>query len=153
MRVIVLNPWNKTISEAVHNGHYTDYYRLLSGPTADGLPDARVDCFQIVGLGDAAGHLMFVDDEGLLNLPQRYFRLSGSSTTFAGRAVVTGGDRGEDESAATLSIEQLASCVTWLPDDTEVEVPPPVVTEFDDVDELLAAIANWDRPNLLSPRG
>lgn len=152
MRVLVINPWDHSITEAEHSGHYKDYYRLLSGPTRADLPAAEVGCFNMVSLGDADGHLMFVDDEGLLVQPQRYFRLSGSPSTFAGRAVVTAGAGEEDEKAATISLETLAKCVTWLPAETEVDIPPAVIHGFDNVDDLFKAFFNRDQPDLLARR-
>ena len=97
MRVIVINPWDQSVTEAKHTGNYKDFYRLLSGPTLEGLPDAEINCFDIAQIGDPSGHIMFVDDEGLYGDPQAYFTLGADGNVFAGRGVIACGGHGEDD--------------------------------------------------------
>ena len=104
MRVIVINPWDRNVSEDEHHGDFRDYYRLLSGPTLERLEHATVRCFDIIEVGDADGHVLFVDDEGLFAEPQAYFQLSGGNT-FAGRGVLARrNEEGENENA-TLTVD------------------------------------------------
>ncbi len=42
MRVILINPWDQSVSEAEYSGELRDCYRLLSGPTIEGQPDAQI---------------------------------------------------------------------------------------------------------------
>ncbi len=137
MRVIVINPWDQTVTEAEHNGDYRDYYRLLSGPTLEGYPDASVNCFDITPVGDRDGHIMFVDDEGLLADVQAHFVLGASGAIFAGRGVIARSDGGEDEEGATMAIADVLASITWLPIGTEISVPQPVTESFDTFDAML----------------
>jgi hypothetical protein len=137
MRVVVINPWNQTITEADHNGDYRDYYRLLSGPTLEGYPDAVVNCFDITPVGDPDGHVMFVDDEGLFTEVQAHFVLGTSGATFAGRGVIARSNGGEDEQGATITIADVMASITWLPIGTGISVPQPIVESFDTFDAML----------------
>ena len=140
MRVIVINPWNQTVTEAEHNGNYRDYYRLLSGDTRHGCAPAKVDTFALAEIGDPDQHIMFVDDEGLFRDPQAYFMLGGQSAVFAGRGVIARSDGGEDEVGATLTLEQVLASVTWLPVGIVVDPGRPVVEAFDSCDDLIAKL-------------
>lgn len=151
MRVIIINPWDQTVTEDQHNGDYRDYYRLLSGPTLEGLPDSEVSCFCITELGDKAGHVLFVDDEGLFAEPQAFFTLGTQGATFAGRGVIARSDGGEDETGATLSLDAVRANVRWLPIGAVVQVPPPIIETFDSFESLMAKMeaAAGDRRPLL----
>jgi hypothetical protein len=134
MRVILINPWDQSVSEAEHSGELRDYYRLLSGSTIEGQPDAQIDLVDITSLdGVLEDHILVVDDEGLLIEPQAYFQLCGR--TFAGRAVVT---RDMGEGPTTLSLEAVEAMVNFLPVGTRVEVGPCSVTSFDTPEEMFA---------------
>jgi len=137
MRVIVINPWDQTVTEAEHNGDYRDCYRLLSGPTLEGYADAAVNCFDITPVSDPDGHIMFVDDEGLFADLQAHFVLGTSGAVFAGRGVIARSDGGEDEKGATITIAEVLASVTWLPIGTEISVPQPVIESFDTFDAML----------------
>ena len=154
MRVIVINPWNQTVTEAEHNGNYRDYYRLLSGETCDDGAPATVDTFALADIGDPDRHIMFVDDEGLFRDPQAYFMLGGQSAVFAGRGVIARSDGGEDEVGATLTLEQVRASVTWLPVGIVIDPGRPVVEAFDSFDDLIAKLetSNNARTPLIDTR-
>ena len=141
MRVIVINPWDQTVAEAEHNGDYRDYYRLLSGPTLEGLPDAEINCFDIVQVGDADGHIMFVDDDGLYAEPQAYFMLGASNNVFAGRGVIARSNGGEDETGATITIEDVLASVKWVPIGARVDPRYPVIEHFDSFEAMMIKLA------------
>jgi hypothetical protein len=150
MRVILINPWTQTISEAEFSGQYADYYRLLSGPTLDGHDDDKVTCFDMTSLdGDLEDHLLVVDDVGFCQDVQAYFQLCGR--TFAGRGVIVQSDgESEHERGATVSIEQVTQAVTFLPIGTEVEIAPTVVHSFENADALWDFLSNL-RPSREGP--
>ena len=154
MRVIVINPWNQTVTEAEHNGNYRDYYRLLSGETCDGGAPAKVDTFALAEIGDPDRHIMFVDDEGLFRNPQAYFMLGGQSAVFAGRGVIARSDGSEQEAGATLTLEQVRASVTWLPVGIVIDPGRPVVEAFDSFEDLIAKLetANNERTPLIDTR-
>jgi hypothetical protein len=136
MRVILINPWNQTVSDTEYSGTWTDFYRLLSGPTAEGLPDAKVSCMDITTLVEARDHQLVVDDVGYVNgEPQAYFRMDGR--TFAGRGIVIASDDSGDTAEPQLTAAEIAGMVTFLPTGVEVMPERAVVTSFDTFDELL----------------
>jgi len=155
MRVIVINPWNQTVTEAEHNGNYRDYYRLLSGDTRDGCAPAKVDTFALAHIGDPDQHIMYVDDEGLFRDPQAYFTLGGQSAVFAGRGVIARSDGGEDEVGATLTLEEVRASVTWLPIGIVIDPGRPVIEAFDSFDDLVAKLetTNEGRTPLIDTQG
>ena len=154
MRVIVINPWNRTVTEAEHNGNYRDYYRLLSGETCDGCAPAKVDTFALAYIGDPDQHIMFVDDEGLFRDPQAYFMLGGQSAVFAGRGVIARSDGSEQEAGARVTLEQVRASVTWLPVGIVIDPGRPVVEAFDSFEDLIAKLetANNERTPLIDTR-
>jgi hypothetical protein len=135
MRVIVINPWNQSISEAVKHPGYRDYYRLLSGPTVADADDSQVTCFDITMLTAPADNLLIVDDNGLLNSHQAFFQLDGR--TFAGRAVLIGNDDSEEDCQATASIEEVAALVQWVPLGATVTISRPKIHSFATMDDML----------------
>ena len=74
MRVILVNPFDETVKEAVYGGDYREIYNLI---------DCRT--FDVVSLSDADD--LYVDDEGLLKDENRYFSWSGRN--FAGMGLIT----------------------------------------------------------------
>jgi hypothetical protein len=140
MRVIIINPWNQTITEAEHSGVYRDYYRLLSGPTGEEQPDADVHSFDIAAIGDPQNHLLFVDDEGLYAEPQAFFTMGAERATFGGRGVIARGNGGEDEEGATIDIGAVRASVRWVPLGAEVEIEPVIVQSFDTFEQMLARL-------------
>jgi hypothetical protein len=146
MRVILINPWDQSVSDAEFNGDYRDHYRLLSGPTVEGLENAEVSCFDITSLdGPLEDHQLVVDDEGLLIEPQAYFHLCGR--TFAGRGVIL---RDDDGACSSLTAEAVRDLVDFLPIGTTVEVGPCTVTSFDTPEEMFAFL-NAQRTDLTGP--
>lgn len=135
MRVIVINPWDQSIIEAVKQPGYRDYYRLLSGPTIADAEDSEVTCFDITMLNAPADHLLVVDDNGLQTSNQAFFQLDGR--TFAGRAVLIGNDDGEEDCPASASIEEVAALVEWVPLGATVTISRPKIHSFATIDDML----------------
>ena len=145
MRVILINPWTQTISETEYSGTCTDLYRFLSGPTAPGLDDARVELFDITGTRTIPDHDLVVDDLGLVNgEPQAYFEIDGR--TFAGRGVILCHDEKGNSAPATATIEQVKAAVKFLPIGCEVRVTPVQVFGFDTTEEMLRFLSERQTP-------
>lgn len=135
MRVIVINPWNQTVTETLKQPGYRDYYRLLSGPTVDGQDDQTVTCFDITMLNQPAGHLLVVDDNGLLTDHQAFFQINGR--TFAGRGVLIGNDDSEDDCPATATLEAVAALVSWVPLGATVTISRPRIHSFASTEDMM----------------
>ena len=66
VRVILINPFDETVKEAVYGGDYREIYDLIECTT--------FDCVSLT-----SNEHLYVDDEGLLKDNQRYFRLLASA--------------------------------------------------------------------------
>jgi hypothetical protein len=139
-RVLVISPWNQTVIEAEHNGDHRGYYRLLSGKTLEGFPDAEICCFDVARVNAAAGHVMFVDDEGLYADSQAYFMLGTGGSVFAGRGGIACGGQGEDETGTILSVETVLGSVKWVPIGAQVDPGQLVIEHFDSSEAMLAKL-------------
>ncbi len=88
--------------EAVdHDGSLDSFYRLIG-----------CECMCLAGRPDR-GHVAWVDDEGLFKVHEgsQLTKLAWHPQPLAGRILVTGDDEHGDTTAATLSVEELASLV------------------------------------------
>lgn len=104
MRGILINPYTKSINEVPWNGSLAHMYSLMS------WLDHRVSVVEIAGYlrGDDA---LYVDEEGLFKSNKRYFNINGKS--FVGCALVLGVTRTGSNKAATLSLTELQTHVTF----------------------------------------
>ena len=107
MRVILVNPFDETVKEAVYGGDYREIYDLI---------DCRT--FDVVSLSDADD--LYIDDEGLLYVdnqnkgPQRYFSWSGRN--FAGMGLIMGHDDEGETTATTYDLQEVIDRVEFLPE-------------------------------------
>ena len=103
MRVILINPFDETVKEAVYGGDYREIYNLIKCRT-----------FDVVRLSDADD--LYVDDEGLLvEGDQRYFEYKGLGT-FAGKGLIMAHDDEGDSKATTLDLMEVSSMVEFKPE-------------------------------------
>ena len=101
MRVILINPYNQTIKEAVYGGDYREIYDLIGCRT-----------FDVVSLSDADD--LYVDDEGLLKDDNRYFSWSGRN--FAGVGLILGHDDEGETIETTYDLQEVVDRVEFLPE-------------------------------------
>ena len=102
MRVILVNPFDETVKEAVYGGDYREIYDLIECRT-----------FDVVSLSDADD--LYVDDEGLLvEGNQRYFSWSGRN--FAGKGLIMGHDDEGETTATTYDLQEVIDRVEFLPE-------------------------------------
>ena len=102
MRVILINPFDETVKEAVYGGDYREIYNLI---------DCRT--FDVVSLSDADD--LYVDDEGLLvEGNQRYFSWSGRN--FAGMGLIMAHDNEGESIATTLDLTQVIPLIKFMPE-------------------------------------
>lgn len=102
MRAILIDPFAITITEI--DIPYKDdgegfklFYPLLSHEIHP------VDTFDVVRLQD--GDAIFVDDNGLLNDPQRFFLLRGYDNPLAGKGLVMGSDDDGNTQPAKMALQ------------------------------------------------
>ena len=101
MRAVYIDPYDETVSEVDYNGDYKEIYNLINCST--------FDCVRIDDTND-----MYVDDEGLLKNPNRYFKIDGR--TIAGKGLILS-HNDEGESVATnLTSEDVFKKVEFLPE-------------------------------------
>lgn len=101
MRVILVNPFDETVKEAVYGGDYREIYDLIECRT-----------FDVVSLNDADD--LYIDDEGLLKDNNRYFSWSGKN--FAGKGLIMGHDGEGETTATTYDLQEVVDRVEFLPE-------------------------------------
>ena len=101
MRVILVNPFDETVKEAVYGGDYREIYNLI---------DCRT--FDVVSLSDADD--LYVDDEGLLKDENRYFSWGGRN--FAGMGLIMGHDDEGETIETTYDLQEVVDRVEFLPE-------------------------------------
>ena len=106
MRAILIDPFTRLIGEVDTDCTLDQVYDLLG-----------VDLITVVSFDKE--HAMFLDDEGLLKPKQemQYFKVKGADQPFAGRGLIIGDQYG-DNRPATLTVEEVASKVTFLERET-----------------------------------
>ena len=101
MKAILIDPLDQSVSEVDYNGDYKALYNLLNCRT--------FDCVRIDDTND-----MYVDDEGLLKNPNRYFKY-GQQTLAGMGLILAHNDEGESV-GTTLSSAEVFEKVEFLPE-------------------------------------
>lgn len=112
MRAILIDPFEKTVTEVEHNGNYRHIYELISHET---MP---VETYTAVGLNDERD-AVFVDDEGLLkdDPPCTHFFLwKGYGQPLAGKGLILGCNDEGDSVEPTITLAQARAMVTFRDD-------------------------------------
>jgi hypothetical protein len=149
MRAILINPFDRAVSEIDLAPGLPAIYAALSGP---GFPKGEgedgtfptdpaewgglerepmeVRLMDVMDVG--GGQDMLIDDEGRFASYQACFTLKGSPPGFliAGRALIVGHDGQGGKCATRLPIGAVSSLVEWLPWDTDYDPGVPVVTAW-----------------------
>jgi len=103
VRVILVNPFDETVKEAVYGGDYREIYDLI---------ECRTFTVQMIDEDND----LFLDDEGLLvEGAQRYFEYKGLGT-FAGKGLIMAHDDEGDSKATTLDLKEVSSMVEFMPE-------------------------------------
>ena len=103
MRVILVNPFDETVKEAVYGGDFREIYDLI---------ECRTFTVQMIDEDND----LFLDDEGLLvEGNQRYFEYKGLGT-FAGKGLIMSHDDEGDSKATTLDLWEVSSMVEFKPE-------------------------------------
>ena len=101
MKAILINPFDQSVSEVDYNGDYKEIYNLVNCST--------FDCVRIDDTND-----MYVDDEGLLKNPNRYFKY-GQQTLAGMGLILSHNDEGES-AGTTLSSTEVFKEIEFLPE-------------------------------------
>lgn len=117
MRGILINPFDRTVTEIETNGRLDDMRRLI-------------DCEYITVSMVTAANALILDDEGLLVERERqaYFKWDGVDQPFAGRGLILGTDDEGENADTDLPLTVVKASVTWLDRET---VEPDDWTGFD----------------------
>lgn len=101
MRALLIDPVAKTVSEIdVEN----DWQAIAKA----------IGCSYIEAVPIGAGHVMYVDEEGLLQNPrQPFFETTLFPQPLCGKAIILGVKRNGDETDATVSVGKIMECVRW----------------------------------------
>jgi hypothetical protein len=101
VKAILIDPFACEVTEVEIDGDdHKSYYPLLSHET---MP---VDHFTTAHAGILKGRdAIFVDDEGLLKNPERWFLMATSHQPFAGKGLIVGADKRGNAADAETSID------------------------------------------------
>lgn len=104
MRSILIDPFNKTVTEVEYSGNYQQIYDLIDCDT--------YDCARINRHGDA----IFVDDEGLMReTPQAFFLHEDYPQPLAGKGLVLGCRMSDGETIEpTTTADEVRAKVQWV---------------------------------------
>jgi len=103
VRVILVNPFDETVKEAVYGGDFREIYDLIG---------CRTFTVQMIDEDND----LFLDDEGLLVEGfQRYFEYKGLGT-FAGKGLIMAHDDEGDSKATTLDLMEVSSMIEFKPE-------------------------------------
>jgi len=100
MKGILINPFNKTITEVDYSGDFKQIYNFIDCNT-----------FDVVMLCDADD--LYVDDEGLLK-DNRYFSWSGR--VFAGKGLILGHNEEGETTPTSYDLQEVVDRIEWLPE-------------------------------------
>ena len=101
MKAILINSFDESVSEVDYNGDYKEIYNLID-----------CDTFDVVPLDDTND--MYVDDEGLLKNPNRYFKYG--QRTLAGKGLILAHDDEGESVGTTLNSAEVFENVKFLPE-------------------------------------
>ena len=113
MRAIKINVVEKTITEISINGNVESMY-------------AALECDTFTRIAITRNESLWVDDEGLLkDIPLGAFRIEGYDQSLSGHGLIIGLDAGGNNVGSKISIEWLASKITFVGAET---LPEPKIT-------------------------
>lgn len=101
MKAILIDPFTQTITEVEHNGDYKQIYELIDAELFDSVRISEND-------------FIFVDDEGLFQEDQAFFRVRGYPDPLAGKGLVLGASAIGESVDPVISLEELRRSVSWL---------------------------------------
>jgi len=99
MKVIVINPYDQTITEQDSNNTFEDYYAKIGN---------GCDIIQPVKLNGR--DKIYLDEEGLLKGNPALFTLEGASQPFAGIGIV----EGSKAKGVKLTLDEVKDMVYWV---------------------------------------
>lgn len=102
MRAVLINPFDKSVTEVDYSGDYRDIYKLI-------------DC-QVFTVANDGDNDIFVDDEGLLKedlTKQRFFWVAGMEQPLAGKGLVLSCDADGETVATTTDVETISNRIRW----------------------------------------
>ncbi len=101
MKVFLIDPFTRTITEVDHDDSLESIYRLT-----------QCECFTTFRLNEK--HYLLLDDEGLLKdlEQQAFFQVHG--VPLAGRALCTGIDFEGNTISPSITLEELTAQIHWI---------------------------------------
>ena len=105
IKAILIDPFTETVEVVDYSGDWEDI---------GGLLECRY--FDVVRIDDS--ETLYVDDEGLYEENQRFFRWDGYHSPLAGRALILGTDEEGESIDTDMETEDVEKLVTFLPEGT-----------------------------------
>ncbi len=105
--LLLIDPVARTIAEVTYDGDSRNIALLLSDAARG------IKCSTFTAIHPVDGLTIFVDDDGLRNEPEYFFRYEGFAQPIAGRGVIPSASRKSDSVATTLTIDDLKPKITF----------------------------------------
>lgn len=102
MRAILIDPYDKSISEIEYDGTLESAYAIIS-------------CYTIQGVSIDDDHVVYVDEEGLLHEPKPFWQWWGSPNPIAGKGLIVKIDGEGEDAAATVPLDTITKLVSFPP--------------------------------------
>lgn len=146
MRAIIINPFDKTITETDVDGSDGSAYKAIVAAVfpKERFPDGDDAAFTSVDVDGA--NSLYLDDIGLMRDWDKQAFFAWGEHRLAGNGIVLGYDDEGNSTACTLPLDVVQRDVKWL-DARDVRVPAPSYTTFVDgkpVVESLDGRTEWN---------
>jgi hypothetical protein len=107
MKVLIIDPHLRTVTEAEHDGGLEVIYKLLHCERIEATAPNKLHLH---------GDFLYVDEEGLLGdlSKQAFFYIEGQYQPLAGYGMVLGTTKYGDNAPALSTVEDVLKVITWM---------------------------------------
>jgi hypothetical protein len=102
VKVLVIDAKNREVTEREIENKLHSFYGVIG-----------CELVEAVYLRDGK-HFMYVDEEGLMKMPQDFFLYEGAHQPIAGNAIVLTEGRNGDNANVKLTAKEVESKLTWM---------------------------------------
>lgn len=99
MRAVLINPFDKSVSEVEYSGDYKDIYTLIGCDLFTVASDDQID--------------IWLDDEGLYKPGQAFFWYQGMGQPFAGKGLILCRDNEGESIGTSIDIDEVTNKIRW----------------------------------------
>jgi hypothetical protein len=109
VRAILIDPFACTVADVEHDASHLDNVRLQLSHEVHPVHSLALAYCPFLRNGEA----IYVDNQGSLESPVRFFRIAGLEPPLAGKGLILGTDKEGNTISATSSLELITAAVTF----------------------------------------